>query len=499
MADAHDAAPCPLLFQVNTRTTLTRLGAARGRPATLDDLDDGVLDALLPPAIDWVWMLGVWQTGAAGRAISRGDAELRRVLEATLPDLREDDIAGSCFAITAYAVPAEFGGDAALARLRTRLAARGLRLMLDFVPNHTAPDHPWVRTNPSLYVRGDAEQLASDPANWREVRTDEGPLVLALGRDPYFPGWPDTLQLDYANPETQRLMTEELSSIAGRCDGVRADMAMLVLPEVVRRTWRREAAEFWPDAIAASRRINPAFELMAEVYWGLEGALLERGFDHTYDKGFYDALLAADAGRLRQRLAEPTLSQARMVRFVENHDEPRAATAFGPGRAQAAAAIALLSPCLRFLHQGQREGARVHVSVHLSRAPEEPVDPVMRAFYEALLGTVLTRASVRGGYFTPLEPEPAWPGNPSHQRFVACLWCEERVDEAVADILLVVNDGPDRGQARVHLDRLTGEWELVDLLGAERYRRAGAEMSSPGLFLDLPGWGVNVFALSRLP
>ena len=302
-------------------------------------------------------------------------------------------------------------------------------------------------------------------------------------------------------------MAAELAAVAGRCDGARADMAMLVLPEVVRRTWRREAPEFWADAIAASRRVNERFELVAEVYWGLETALLERGFDWTYDKAFYDALLAGDAGLLRQRLGEPVGLQSHMVRFVENHDEkraraafgwPRARAAFGGPRERAAAAIALLAPGLRLLHQGQIEGARVAVSMHLGRAPEEPVDPDVHAFTTALLERVLPRRSLRAGHFTPLEPEAAWPGNGSHGRFVAFLWCEETEAEATPDLLLVANDGPDRGQCRIHLDRLTGEWRLADLLGPERYERTGAEMSGPGLFLDLPPWGVNAFALTRL-
>ena len=85
-------------------------------------------------------------------------------------------------------------------------AARGLRLLLDFVPNHTGLDHPWVEEHPEYYIQGTEQDLAHAPQNYTRVTRTRGDLLLAHGRDPYFPGWPDTLQLDYANPATQEAM-----------------------------------------------------------------------------------------------------------------------------------------------------------------------------------------------------------------------------------------------------------------------------------------------------
>src|SRR5262249_32648033 len=152
-------------------------------------------------------------------------------------------------AITGYAVHERLGGDAALARLRERLRARGLRLLLDFVPNHTGLDHPWVESHPEHHVPGTEPDRTRAPQNYTSVKASQAERLLAHGRDPYFPGWPDTLQLNYGNLATQDAMIAELTKIAGQCDGVRCDMAMLVLPDVFERTWGLQAEPFWPRAM----------------------------------------------------------------------------------------------------------------------------------------------------------------------------------------------------------------------------------------------------------
>ena len=482
----------PLLHQLNTTLLLSRIGRRLGRAATLDDLDDATLAAILPQGTEWVWMLGVWRTGDAARAISRADPAVRHAADETLGTWTDDDITGSPFAITGTVVADRFGGEAALARLRARLDRRGIRLMLDFIPNHTAPDHPWVREDPDLYVNGDAHAIETDPLNWRRVETVRGTRIIALGRDPYFPGWADTLQLDYANPETQARMRASLLEVARHGDGVRADMAMLVLPEVIRRTWHRDAADFWPDAIGAVRETRPDFVMLAEVYWGLEDALLARGFDYAYDKTLYDALASRDAGRVRDSLAAPNERQQHLARFTENHDEARAATIFPWPVDRTASAIALLSPGLRFTHEGQRDGARLHVSLHLGRGPDERADPAIRAFFDRLFA-ILDADVFHAGHFAPLAPQAAWPGNPSHAGFVLFQWRDaERL------VVVVANHGAGQGQCRVFLDLpADGVIGLADLAGDEHYERDGAETARAGLYLDRPAFGLNVFDVTH--
>ena len=487
----------PLLYQINTRVLLNRIAQTFGRPAGFDDIPDDALRAVAALGFEWVWLLGVWQTGLAAREISRTHTSWQPGFHEALPDLTPEDIGGSPFAVSGWHADAAFGGNAALARLRERVHAAGLRLMLDFVPNHLAPDHPWVREQPQLFVAGSEDDLRAQPENWTTVRTNSGEMVLAHGRDPYFPGWPDTVQLDYSNPDTQSAMRDTLLDIAGRCDGVRCDMAMLLLPEVFQRSWSghlggREVAAFWPPAIAAVRAAYPQFRLLAEVYWELEPVLLEQGFDWAYDKGLYDALRAGNAADASVRLSAPPEHQARLARFLENHDEPRAAASFGLAQHKAAAVLCFCAPGLRFLHQGQLEGARAFIPIHLNRAPQEAIDPAIHEFYLDLRA-VLREPALQGS-FAALAAGPAWEGNPSHEAFCASVWS----DDQGLRLLSIVNYRADRGQCRVRLDHpsLAGRRvSLSDRLGPEHYARDGAVLAGEGLYLDLPGGGYNLCAL----
>ena len=491
------AAPaCPALFQINTRVWLTELSRTLGRTATLDDIPDAELDQLAALGFDWVWFLSVWQTGPAGRHVSRTHAEWRREFAETLTDLVDDDIPGSGFAITGYSVHAGMGGDPALARLRERLRKRGLRLMLDFVPNHTGLDHPWVDTHPEYYVSGSELDRARAPGNYIWVKRAGGDLLLAHGRDPYFPGWPDTLQLDYGNPATREAMSEELLKIAGQYDGVRCDMAMLVLPEVFARTWGILMQPFWPQATSRVRERCPDFCFMAEVYWDLEWTLQQQGFDYTYDKRLYDRLREGHARPVRDHFRAGLDYQNKLARFLENHDEPRAAAAFARDVHEAAAVITFLSPGLRFFHQGQFKGRRKRISPHLGRAPEEAADAGLRDFYRRLLA-VLGRPTVRDGQWQLLAAAPAWEGNWTADCFLAFAW--RGVD--AERLLVIVNYAPNRSQCYLRLpfpDLATRRWRLEDLLGGTVYERDGDEIAARGLYLDLEPWQHHILDIKAI-
>ena len=363
--------------------------------------------------------------------------------------------------------------------------------MLDFVPNHMAPDHPWIDEHPDYFVHGSEADVAGSPRNYCRLQTKKGPLVLAYGRDPYFEGWPDTLQLDYGNPDLQQAMIGELERIAGQCDGVRCDMAMLVLPEVFERTWGHRAPLFWPGATARVRERVPDFCFMAEVYWDLEWTMLQQGFDYAYDKRLYDRLREGHARPVRGHLLAGLDFQNKLARFLENHDEPRAAATFTPDMHEAAAVITYLSPGLRFFHQGQFEGRRKRISPHLVRAPEEPLDTALHQFYGRLLA-VLRQPIVRDGRWGLLECAPAWDGNWTSECFIAWSWHAQDGQRR----LMTVNYAGNQSQCYVRFPEpeLSGHAvRLEDLTGPARYDRDGSELVSRGLYLDLPPWGYHVF------
>lgn len=491
-----DAPRYPSLYQINTRVWLTDLSRGLGRPATLDDVPDAALADLTELGFDWVWLLSVWRTGLAGRMVSRSNPEWRSEFQETLPDLCDQDVAGSGFAITGYTVHPDLGGDAALARLRRRLQDHGLRLMLDFVPNHTGLDHPWVEDHPEYYFTGTELDLARQPRNFTWIHRRGGDRLLAHGRDPYFSGWPDTLQLNYGNPATREAMMEELGKIAGQCDGVRCDMAMLVLPEIFERTWGVPSQPFWPLAIQRVRERFPGFCFLAEVYWDLEWTLQQQGFDYTYDKRLYDRLRDRCARLMRDHFRAEPGYQNKLARFLENHDEPRAAAVFPRAVHQAAGILTYLSPGLRFFHQGQFEGRIKRISPHLVRGPDEPIDRELSLFYDRLLA-VLRAAVVREGEWRLLECSAAWEGNGTNEDFLAFAWRGLDGDR----LLVVVNYAEHSSQCYVSLQLpfpdLAGKtWRLRDRLGEAEYDREGDVLCAQGLFLDLPGWGNHVFEFS---
>ncbi len=481
----------PFIYEINTWVWLDELSRRQGWAVGLAGVPDQEWDAIAELGFDAVWLMGVWERSPAGVAIALENEGLIESFRRALPDFVTADVVGSPYCIRDYRVDANLGGPDGLATARAALAERGLGLILDFVPNHVAPDHPWAESHPEYFVRGSGEDLERDPSSF--VRVAGG--VLANGRDPYFPAWPDVVQLNAFSPDLRSAVAETLGAIAEQCDGVRCDMAMLMLNDVFERTWGERAGprpvdEYWPNVIAAVESDHPGFVFVAEAYWDLEWELQQQGFDYCYDKRLYDRLVAGDAEAVHGHLTAEVAYQQRLVRFIENHDEPRASAVFPPEKVHAAAVTALTQTGARLVHDGQLEGRTVQLPVFLGRRPHETADLELRTFYEKLLAALEDRVFRDGDW--QLGDSSGWDGNDAWHSLVVWGWRGE------CRKLVVVNLGGEAVSGHVSLpwDDLRGRvWQLDDAASGERYERSGDDLRD-GLYVALGSWAWHLFDLA---
>ncbi len=485
----------PVIYEVNTAVWLDSLSRFAGHRLTLAEVGSADWDAVTPDGVDAVWLMGVWERSPAGLAVATANQELMSSFRDALPDLTDDDILGSPYCVRRYVADARFGGPEGLAVAREALAVRARRLILDYVPNHVAPDHPWVSEHPERFIQGSAGDLAADPGSWLTA----GPVVLALGRDPYFPAWPDVVQLNAFAPELRTATAQVLGDIADQCDGIRCDMAMLMNTNVFAKTWSGRVGpepgeEFWPAVFAQLRARHPQTVLLAEAYWDLERELQQMGFDFCYDKQLYDRLFTEDVPGVRDHARADLPYQSRLMRFLENHDEPRAASRVAADAEMAMAVVVATLPGATLWHEGQFEGRRVHPPVFLQRRPDEVADQDLATWYRQLIA-VVDHDGVRSGSWQLLEPT-GWPDNETCGNLLAWSWSDDAIPRRH---IIVVNLSGAPAQARVPLpwpDLRGSSHHLTDRLGGLEIDRDGDELAAPGLFVALDPWCFHLFSLS---
>jgi len=480
----------PTIFEINAWAWISGLREKYGKRIDLASIPAAEWDSLASHGFNAIWLMGVWERSPRGIAISNQNQNLLADFKRALPDYRPEDNVGSPYCIRNYSVDPNLGGPAGLAAARRELAERGLKLVLDFVPNHVAPDHPWVNEHPEYFICGTSEDLAQDPVSFTRI----GNTVFACGRDPYFPAWQDVLQLNAFHPALRAAALATIMDIARQCDGIRCDMAMLLLNEVFQRTWGSRAGhqpttDYWTDVISASKKANPNFLFIAEAYWDLEWQLQQQGFDFCYDKKLYDRLEHSDAEKVRLHLCADHAYQDKLIRFLENHDEPRASATFQPEKGRVAAVIAVTLPGARLLHEGQFEGHKVRLPVFLARRPKESSDAELQVFYHKLLAAVDNPVFREGEW--KLCERNGWPGNGSYQNILAWTWTRYE-----GRYLIVVNLSDGTSQARVKVDWndvAERTWCLMDLPTGAAYDRDGNEMYSSGLYVELGPWRYHFF------
>lgn len=485
----------PHLFEINTWAWLEDLSQRAGRRVSLADVPDSEWNRLAGLGFDLIWLMGVWERSAESRREFRGDASSFGGFQKALPGATMDDVVGSPYSIRRYQPDPHIGDWAALDATRAKLNARGLRLLLDFVPNHVALDHSWVLEHPEYFIQGSAGDFARDPLAFYRAETYSGTRFIARAKDPYFPPWRDVAQLNHFHPTLRPALLAVLHEIAKHCDGFRCDMAMLVLNDIFAKTWSNYLAgaappsgEFWPDVRAAL----PDAILLAESYWETERRLIDLGFDFAYDKSLYDALRADDPSKVRACISGDLAYQSHLARFLENHDEERSAADFSAEELLAVATLIATLPGLRFYHQGQLEGRRIQLPIALSRAAAEPADPAIEHLYRQLL-RISNEQVFHAGAWRRLESEDLGDGTASN--LIVYDWQTENCWK-----LIVVNLANAASQARIHLgDRIAPErcYRFNDQLNQAVYLRDADELRGPGLYVRLDPFRAHLFDIGH--
>jgi glycosidase len=338
-----------------------------------------------------IWMMGVWQISKGARNISKIIAE---------------DFEGSPYAIPNYKINRSLGGKKQFAELVQRARAVNLRVIVDFVSNHLALDSPWIRKNPNFFIRNNTQ---ARPQSTGQFFLHPNGEVVAFGRDPHFPPWHDTSQLDYTDKGLRVRMTKVLKRISQMADGVRCDMAMLILRDYFRKQWYPFASEewfhthmpeeFWDQAIRAVKDVNPEFLFIAESYWDKEPELLDLGFDLAYEKKLYDGLVARNAALVTARLLRNRTAMEKSLYFIENHDEERAAAIFDREHNLASVALLLSIPGSTLIHEGQLIGLKERIPVQrLQPLTDEQPDPELKSAYEQLLSITKDKVFLTGEF-----------------------------------------------------------------------------------------------------
>lgn len=476
------------LLEISTRPYLYSLSEKYGRSITkLRDIPQSEFDSMKAKGFEWVWFMGIWQLGDYGLQHDRTDPGLRQSYDSVLPGWTEDDVIGSPYSVFSYTCNSAVGSDSDIRWLRKQLNSRGIKLMLDFVPNHSSCDAPEVASKPEFYVRCE-QGTTPDPSVYL-------PNGIAFGCGMWCAPWTDVAQFNYMDSGLRQNRIGVLKNIAGLADGCRCDMAHLILNDNFWDYWNRQlsswgyakaSTEFWADAIAAVKRDYPNFIFMAESYGDVLQKLHQCGFDYTYDKDLLDNLRDRNLYQFKETLWRTDFGyKTHLAHFTENHDEPRAVSLFNDNyNAADAAAVALLTlPGCRFFFQEQENGFSRKLDVHLRRAVSETPNGKVQYFYQKLF-EILAMDALVDGEFTQLSIDGSdtiltWKWVKGEQHILVTV----NFGDNQSGGFIVCNDAP-----------LSGSTIPVnELINEVVYNRDPNEMRTKGLFVLLDAYQVQIF------
>ncbi|KAJ5078319.1 alpha-14-glucan:maltose-1-phosphate maltosyltransferase [Anaeramoeba ignava] len=487
----------PNMFEISTRPWLYSLSQKYGRSITkLTEIPDAEFENLANQGIDLVWMMGVWQLGAYGLNYDRTDPDLLNYYSQVLPGYTQDDIIGSPYAVVDYTCNSEIGTDDDLKWLHSKLNSLGMKLMLDFVPNHSAVDCPWTSSNMDYYIRAPkGTEPPYDPSKY----LSNG---IAYGGDMYDGSWKDTAQLNYWNMDLKAQRIAQMKHIASLSDGMRCDMAMLILNDIIEQAWgtqlsswgySRPSTEFWADAISEVKQSYPNTIFLAEVYWGKEPDLISMGFDYVYDKTLLDNLASYNLANIWGYLQNMPYDISHAANFIENHDEPRAVARFGSWqKADAAALVALTLPGMKFSFMGQWDGYHNKLDIHLRRAESESAVADVQSFYSKFIPMISEDVFLKGTYSLIT-------GCDNKNQLLTWKYYHENQDGTYDKRLCVINFTGSTAYGHVVVSDAYGKdgsdnIDITELFTGTVYQRSASQMRSEGLTVIIDPWFAQIFS-----
>ncbi|HUW89656.1 MAG TPA: alpha-amylase family glycosyl hydrolase [Candidatus Nanopelagicaceae bacterium] len=485
----------PKIFEINTWPWLTNLSDIYGHNIKLDSIPIELIDQELTP-FDVVWLMGVWERSPIGREIAMNHEGLQEEYRKALRYYNTQDVVGSPYSVYYYHVSSQLGGSDALKSFRTDLMDLDLLLILDYVPNHVSIDHLWTLEKSDMFIKGTLEELMTKPYDFYSV----GDTVYAHGKDPNFPPWTDTVQINAFSSKARSKAINTLLSIAEQCDGVRCDMAMLMINDVFSKTWGEKAGlplenEYWVDIISPVKEKYPNFKFIAEVYWDMEWELIQQGFDFCYDKRLYERLIQTNVQSIKEHLNADINYQNKLLRFIENHDEPRVITILGTEASKAAAVIISTLPGARLIFEGQTRGYEIKIPVQLGRAPTEDDNVALMEFYDNLLEIIPGRA-FDNGKWSLCKVKPVSSSDNSFNNIISYQWWTDK-----DRLLIVVNYSIISSKAHLIIEDIDfGQfnWKFTDLLTRNEYIYKGKDLRENGLYIELVGWNSHIFRVEKV-
>ncbi len=481
----------PKLFEINTRVWIKQFD----KGIKLSGIPVEIWKKFAAEGIDIIWLMGIWDTCPGLIDKCCFSADLISSYSRSLDDWKKEDVIGSPFSINDYIVNPDLGNWDEMIKLKKTLNSLGLKLFLDFIPNHFGAETNWLKDKSEIFLQADKDLYQKDTFTFFENNSK----YFAHGRDPLFPAWTDTVQINYFNTEAREFMTDILLKLTEVCDGVRCDMSMLPLNNVFENTWlgvlnrtkyTKPKDEFWETAIKKVKEKSPSFIFMAEAYWDLEWDLQQLGFDFTYDKRFTDRLSSGDIQGVKAHLNADPEFQLKSVRFLENHDEARAVTKFGKKQSFAASVLMSTIRGMKLFFDGQFEGKKIRLPLQLGREPVEKISGSIKEHYEKILRITKEDIFVHGEW-SMLYPLPVSDSDSTFESVFAWQW---KLNDERRIVIVNYSNNAAYCRLKLNLSSQNGDLFLDDLLNGDSYKRCKKEIASSGLFVELKCFHSHIFS-----